>query len=132
MNKEQSQTCQEEVEFMRIEEKVAWIWQYGSERLRLLGLLSYENDHIYAVERASIDYPEFSLMRNDNFIWAFAESPSLKALRVVQEVGERMGVNASVVSVLMSSSGNREEQVIKFEAVIIPIYMQAYSLIRLI
>lgn len=70
------------------QEKAEWIEAHGSERLKLAQKHGYQNQRLYATERAEYEYPGFNLDFDDQLSWKTKVGPSLEALQLLEQYPE--------------------------------------------
>lgn len=116
-------------------EKVEWIGKYGSERLKKSQKLGYENQRLYVLERAEMEFPDYIVDFNETASFKDRVNPSLEALREVEELIDK-GYDAEIVWLISKPTdhiGDEEDYYNRFEpreAIIIWNYLGKYSLYK--
>ena len=132
--KEASQKAERE----RLEaEKLSWIAEHGSDYLQRATALDYNCQRQYVTERATIEFPDYTVDFDDNASWNDRACPSLVALEEVERL-IKAGHNAKVVWLTEPVEGIKEEEDYEYseetyeasEAVVIRDYLGKYNLVR--
>lgn len=136
---EREQTEQERADEARKEaeraqheqERAAWVMQHGSAHLRKCLDGGYDCQRLYAVERAAIEHPGYTLDYNDTARWKDRSGPSEAALDEAARVG---GIVVWLTAEPSSAIGNEDwsEDLGPCEAVVIRGYLGKYDLVRFI
>lgn len=117
-------------------EKIAWIGQHGSERLRRCTALGYDCQRLYVKERAALEAPGFTCDFDDAAEWKTRSCPSVVTLNK-RVAAVKLGLGAPSV-VWLTKPPQQEIPALEggpfhfepCEAIVIEGYLGGYALVR--
>lgn len=71
-------------------DKIDWISDFGSDRLRKAFFGGYECERLYLTERAMDEFPDFEVLDRNTTTYVDVSSPSLSALELAEKVNGRV------------------------------------------
>ena len=119
-------------------EKLAWILEHGSNYLKDAASLDYDCQRLYAIERSSLEYPDFTLDFDDKADWSSRSCPSAKAIAIVKSL-VAFGIDAQVVWLTSPVDGEESDEFDDEEsgfdareAIVIRDYLGKYDLVKIV